>query len=321
MAFGATTRQEAETWQRELRDVLVGLLGGFPADRCDLSPKVVEVKAFPSYTRETVLFRSRPNMAVFGFFMTPNGYEAPGPAVLCLHGHGRGVDDIVGIRRDGKMRARRGGYQRDFALQCVDRGYAVLAIEQLGFGHRRDETTRTRGDRASSCLPAAGAALMLGQTMIGWRVWDAMRSFDYLSTRPEVDADRLAVMGISGGGTTSFFAAALDERIRAAVVSGYFNTFRDSLLSIAHCADNYVPGILNYAEMYDVAGLIAPRALFIESGTRDTIFPVDATRHAVGKSREIFRVFGAEDKVRLEVFEGTHVFSGIGAFEYLAKML
>ena len=321
MAFKAKTRPEAEAWQGELRSVLVDLIGGFPAAPCDLSPKVVETRDFPTYTRETVLFQSRPNMSVYGYFLRPKRLDGPGPAVLCLHGHGRGVDDIVGIRKDGGMRARYGGYQRDFALQCVNRGYAVLAIEQLGFGHRRDEVARGLGARHSSCQPAAGAALLLGETMIGWRVWDAMRSLDYMANRPEVDMGRVGVMGISGGGTTTFFLAALNDRVKVAVVSGYFNTFRDSALSLSHCMDGYIPGVLRYAEMYDIAGLIAPRALFLESGDRDPIFPVEATRFAVRRAKEAFRVMGAEDSLDLEVFEGPHRFHGVGAFGFLGEVL
>ena len=243
------------------------------------------------------------------------------PSSLCLHGHGRGVDDIVGIEEDGTMRSEYGGYQNDFALQCVDHGYAALAIEQFGFGHRRDEAARGRGSSNSSCQPAAGAAFLLGGTMIGWRVYDAMRSLDYLSTRPEIDMNRISVMGISGGGTTTFFSAAIDERFKVAVVSGYFNTFRDSILSISHCIDNYIPGVLKYAEMYDIAGLIAPRAMFVESGTEDNIFPIDATRFAFEQAKGIFRCFGAEDKLGVEVFEAAHSFHGVRAFQFLARML
>ena len=321
LAFHASGRAEAEAWQRELRHRLVDLIGGLPAKPCRLSPMVTERVEFRTYTRETVYFESRPGSTVVGYLLTPKPLRAPAPAVLCLHGHGRGVDDIVGIREDGTMRSRRGGYQKDFALQCVRRGYVVLAIEQIGFGHRRDAAARAARAGSSSCQPAAGAALLLGQTMIGWRVWDAMRSIDYLATRPEVEADRLAVMGISGGGATSFFTAALDHRVKAAVVSGYFCTFRDSIFSIQHCIDNYIPGILRYAEMYDVAGLIAPRSLFVEAGTKDRIFPVEATRYAVGKAREMYRAMDAEDRLGFEVFEGTHQFHGVGAFRHLAKTL
>ena len=76
--------------------------------------------------------------------------------------------------------------------------------------------------------------------------------YGYASTsdrtfRPELDSKRIGCVGISGGGTCTLFATALESRIRAALVSGYMNSFRDSVGSIAHCIDNYVPGILNSA--------------------------------------------------------------------------
>ncbi len=320
-AFQATTREEAERWQGALRRKLTQLVGGFPQHSCILHPQVLASHEFDNYTRETVQFQSRQNMTVFGYLLLPKDFSSPGPAMLCLAGHGRGVDDIVGIEEDGCMRTEYGGYQNDFALQCVEHGYAVLAIEQFGFGHRRDNAARQRGAGNSSCQPSAGAAFLLGQTMVGWRVYDAMRALDYLATRPEIDSRRIGIMGISGGGTTTFFAAALDTRFKAAVVSGYFNTFRDSILSLSHCMDNYIPSVLKYAEMFDIAGLIAPRAMFVESGTEDTIFPIEATRFAVNRAREIFGVFGADDKLGFEAFEAGHSFHGIGAFQFLNEVL
>ncbi len=219
------------------------------------------------------------------------------------------------------MRKELGGYQMDFALQCVKHGYAALAIEQFGFGRRRDQRAKEAGPGTSSCQPASGAALLLGQTMIGWRVYDAIRALDFLQTRPEVDPERLGAMGISGGGTTTFHLACVDERVKAAVVSGYFNTFRDSIMSIPHCMDNYIPGMLRYAEMYDLAGLIAPRALFVESGTKDSIFPYKATLYAYEKAKAIYEVFGCPDKIGIEIFEGEHSFHGKGAFRFLEEHL
>ena len=83
----------------------------------------------------------------------------------------------------------------------------------------------------SACQPVAGAALLLGQTMIGWRVYDVMRTIDWIETRKELDAKRVGCMGISGGGTCTTFSAALEPRIKAAMISGYLNTFRDSVMS------------------------------------------------------------------------------------------
>jgi dienelactone hydrolase len=163
--------------------------------------------------------------------------------------------------------------------------------------------------------------LLLGETMIGWRVWDVMRTIDYIATRPELDAKRIGCMGISGGGTAALFSAALEPRIRAAMVSGYLNTFQDSIGSLAHCIDNYVPGILNWAEMHDIAGLIAPRPLFVESGERDNIFPIAASRASFTQVRDIYRVFQAEDRVEQEVFPGEHSFWGKRGIPFMAKHL
>jgi dienelactone hydrolase len=321
LGFSATDLRSARQWQKQVRGKLTDLVGGFPPRRAVLRPEVLEKKTLRGYTREKVVFQSRDGLSVFGYLLLPEGRRQPVPAVVCLPGHGRGVDDIVGITEDGNQRETKGGYQNDFAVQSVENGYTAFAIEQLAFGCRRDEAARRKGPGQSSCQPAAGAALLFGQTMVGWRVWDVMRALDYLTTRPEVDARRLATMGISGGGTISYFTAALDERIKVAVVSGYFNTFRDSILSRSHCIDNYVPGILNVVEMYDLAGLIAPRGLFVESGTRDPIFPVEATRTAVAKAQRIYEVFGAPERMGHEIFEGDHEFHGKGAFEFLKKWL
>lgn len=330
LSFRASNLDEAIEWQHKLRSQLRRLLGGFPRRKCKLAPRTVERANLrfraPSgrlveYSRETIVFKSREWLSVYAYYLTPKDARTPLPCILCLPVHGRGVDDIVGINPDGSLRESYGGYQMDFALQCVEHGYAALAIEQLGFGHRRDERARKQSPETSSCQPAAGAALLFGETMLGWRVYDAMRSVDYLLTRDDVDHERIAVMGISGGGATALFTAAIDERIKAAVVSGYFNTFKDSIMSIPHCIDNYIPGMLKFAEMWDIAGLIAPRALFIESGTEDSIFPVEATLSSYERLKRIYDVFNAGDRIGIEVFEGEHQFHGRGAFEFLRKLL
>jgi dienelactone hydrolase len=243
------------------------------------------------------------------------------PTVVCVPGHGRGVDDIVGIDDQGRDRTDKAGYQHDFAIQVAEAGMAAVAIEPMAFGCRRDPLNARQGLSRKGCEPAAGGALLLGETMIAWRVWDVMRTIDYIATRPELDATRAGCMGISGGGTATLFSAALEPRIRAAMVSGYLNTFRDSIGSLAHCIDNYVPGILNWAEMHDVAGLIAPRALFVESGEKDNIFPIAASRESVTHVREIYNVFQAADRIEHEVFPGEHSFWGKRGIPFIADRL
>jgi dienelactone hydrolase len=279
------------------------------------------VRQYPGYSRERIVFHSRPGVAVVGYLLIPAGRKAPHPTVVAVPGHGRGVDDIVGIDEYGHDRAGKPGYQHDFALQAVEHGLATVAIEPMAFGYRRDERTAAKGPMATACQPAAGSALLLGETMIGWRVWDVMRCIDWIGTRPELDAKRVGCMGISGGGTCTQFSAALDLRIKAAFVSGYLNTFRDSIMSVSHCIDNYVPGILNWAENYDIAGLIAPRPLFSEGGDRDPIFPVNATRESYARVKKVYEVFGAASRVQQEIFEGVHEFHGVRGLPFLADAL
>ena len=117
------------------------------------------------------------------------------------------------------------------------------------------------------------------------------------------------------------FSAALEPRIRAAFVSGYLNTFRDSILSLSHCIDNYVPGMLEWCEEHDIAGLIAPRPLFCESGVDDPIFPIEASKRAFGEVKKVYDVFGAPEMLGQEIHSGEHVFSGLQGLPFLARHL
>jgi dienelactone hydrolase len=321
LRFQATSKAEAERWQQELRTKLTELVGGFPEQRVALRPAPLETRSYAGYDRDKIVFDSAPGTSVLAYVLMPHGAKKPVPAVVCIPGHGRGVDDIVGIDEAGRDRTDKAGYQHDFAIQIVEAGLAAVAIEPMGFGCRRDPLNAAKGLGQKACEPVAGGALLLGKTMIGWRVWDVMRTIDYIATRADLDSTRVGCIGISGGGTASLFSAALDPRIRVAMVSGYLNTFRDSIGSLAHCVDNYVPGILNWAEMHDIAGLIAPRALFVESGERDNIFPVRASVESFARVRDIYRVFGAEDRTEQEVFPGEHSFWGKRGIPFVSKNL
>ena len=321
LRFQARTRREAEEWQRALSAKLTDLVGGFPTERGPLRPATLETRAFPGYRREKIVFDSRPGVSVLAYVLLPTSARAPAPVVVCVPGHGRGVDDIVGIDEQGRDRADKAGYQHDFAIQIAEAGMAAVAIEPMAFGCRRDPLNARQGLSRKACEPVAGGALLVGETMIAWRVWDVMRTIDYIGTRAELDSGRVGCMGISGGGTATLFSAALEPRIRAAMVSGYLNTFRESIGSLAHCIDNYVPGILNWAEMYDVAGLIAPRPLFVESGENDPIFPIHASIESFTRVKEIYRVFESSDRVEQEVFPGEHMFWGRRGIPFLARHL
>lgn len=318
-AFAATDAATAKRWQATLRRKFSRLLGSFPDTPTTPEVKVLERMEFKDHTRSSLSFESRPGLTVFAYLLQPKTTNGKRPALLCLHGHGYGVDALIGLDEKGKPRTTP-DYHNNFALEAVKRGYVVMAPEILGFGRRREGEFEA-GSHASSCQTLSGAALMLGETMAGWRVFDAMRSLDVLQNQPDVDAKRIGTIGISGGGLNALFLAALDKRIKATVVSGYLNTWQACVMGVPHCIDNFIPGLAREARMSDIAGLIAPRALWCENGSRDNIFPVAAFQTALDETRDIYKVFGAPKNVGGEVFEGEHQFHGAGAWPFLEKHL
>ena len=123
-------------------------------------------------------------------------------------------------------------------------------------------------------------------------------------------------MGISGGGLVGFFSACLDERVSVACVSGYFNTFDESVLKVPHCLDNVFPGMRLLGEMPELAALIAPRRLAVENGSEDNIFPVGPFRDAVETAR---RHWSDPARLTADVFEGEHSFNGRSFWPKMAR--
>ncbi len=153
LTFRAQNRKQAEAWQKRLRAKITELLGGFPAKSAALDAQTLEVRDLPSHRREKFVFESRPGMFVLGYLLTPRGSTPPHPAVICIPGHGRGVDDIVGIDEQGRDRTGKPGYQHDFAIQVVEHGMAAVAIEPLAFGCRRDPLTARKAPRRPLANP------------------------------------------------------------------------------------------------------------------------------------------------------------------------
>jgi dienelactone hydrolase len=319
--FEAESLAQAKAWQKETRPVLAETVGFQSLAAAPLEPRVIEEVDKGDYVREKVLLRTSPDSLMPVYLLRPKAGEKPYPVVLAFHGHGYGVKDIVGLWEDGQERDVPDGYQKDFAVALCRRGFLVAAPEISCFGERQTDFSylnATIGQVApATCTHTAMLAFHLGGSVVGLRAHDGRRLIDYLESRADVDTRRLGAMGISGGGLYTFFSTCLDERIRACVVSGYYCTFRDSVLAMSHCACNFVPGLHRFGEMYDLVGLIAPRPMLIEAGSRDPIFPISAVQRSVARAREVYQVFGAWDQVETDYFEGRHQISGRRAYDFL----
>jgi dienelactone hydrolase len=322
--FQAKTPAEAKVWQDRARQALNDIIGFQSLPRSERGPETIEAVDRGDYVREKILLHTTPHTAMPAYMLMPKAGRRPLPVVLAFHGHGYGVKDIVGLWEDGSERDTPDGIYRDFGVALCRKGFAVAAPEISCFGERQTDFSRlVEGQTAPvTCHHTAKLAFHLGGSALGLRVLDAKRLVDYLETRPDVDVGRLGAMGISGGGMNAFFSTCLDERIRACVISGYYSPFKNSIFAMDHCACNYVPGLHKFGEIYDLVGLIAPRPILIEAGSRDPIFPLEAVKRSVEITRDrVYSVFGCPERVETDYFEGRHRVSGVRAYDFLLEKL
>lgn len=318
--FQARNRNEWEKWRIGLRDALVHDLGGFPERKGSLKTAVMEKREYEDYWMQKITYQMDDLLPVPSYVLIPKEKSRKMPAVLACHGHGRGCNEMLGLNPDGTDNTGDPGYQKKFPVELVKRGFLVIAPEFLGFGERRLKADKEkRAD--NSCYNISTNLLMMGGTMAASRIYDAICAVDYLESCDDVDIKRIGCMGISGGGLVAGFASALDDRIRATVVSGYTNTFKNSIMSVYHCVDNFIPGVLKHAELPDILGLIAPKPLLIESGTEDPIFPIKVTRESYEQIGKVYRLLESEDKLDHDFFKGVHEISGAKSYDFFGKWL
>ena len=161
-------------------------------------------------------------------------------------------------------------------------------------------------------------------TVAGMCAWDLMRLIDYAEERGQWRTDNLGCLGFSGGGMQTLWLAALDDRVKMAVISGYMYGYKDALLKLnGNCSCNYVPGLWKYYDCGDIGSLIAPRPLLIQSCAEDHLNGERGIANAdeqVEIIRQAYRLFGAENKLIHQHCPGGHRFHKEGIKENLERM-
>jgi len=250
------------------------------------------------YTDYRLRFNSNGD-TVPGHLLVPKNLRPPYPVMICLQGHAPGMFISLGeYRNEREKRLVAGG--RDLAIQAVDKGWAALVVEQKGFGERQKDSM--------TCNHQSLRELMHGRTMIGERVDDIMRTVDVIHALDSLANDKIGIIGNSSGGTTGYYAAAMDPRIDLAVVSCSFSTFETSWLKYPHCSCGYIPGLLETADMPELAELISPRDLIIVAGNEDYLADIEGVREGIATAKEFYKKDGAEENLKLIVGQGGHQF-------------
>ena len=281
---------------QERRDELYGLLGDLPARDRPISARTVLVETRESYVLEKLLFDLNGQEGVPAYFVRPKAARGRMPAVLYNHAHGGryelGKDELLSGREQLQMPA--------YAEVLTGMGYSVLCVDTWLFGERRG---RTESEVFKEMLWS-------GQVLWGMMVYDGIRALDYLLSRPEVDPQRVATMGLSMGSTMSWWLAALDPRIKVCVDLCCLTDYQALIAARGldqHGLYYYVPGLLKHFSTAQINSLVAPRPHLGTAGRYDLLTPPDGLDRIDQELKRVYGEAGAADAWTLTRYDCAHM--------------
>jgi dienelactone hydrolase len=286
--------------QKSIRAQFIELLGEFPPPT-PLNPRITSVLHHTGYRIEKLIFESQPKFYVTANVYVPEPGRGPFPAVLGAAGHSQ----------PGKAFWV---YQSAWA-GLARRGFVVLAFDPVGQGERTQnfdpelEQSRVGGSTAEHTL-AGIQCLLTGTPLARYFVWDGIRAIDYLLTRDDVDAARIAVTGNSGGGTQAAYLALAEPRLAAAAPACYMTSSEKLWTDPGpQDAEQNVPGFISAGlDLADFSLAFAPKPFLFLAATRD-FFPIAGTHAAFAEARQVYQVLGHPERVDLFEYDDEHGFS------------
>ena len=312
-AFKAKSLEEYNEWKRALRMRLSEIAGLNRCMPCVPVHELVRVEQVEGFHAEYHVLQTEPGVLMPFYLLNPKT-SGKHPVLIVAHGHGGGKREML---------SGQGGFIRE----ALEEGFIVACPDERGSGDRREYPEQ--GDapeavRSNSHRELMQLGINFGRTVIGEAVWDLMRLADWLLARPEADSF-LACAGMSGGGQQTLWFAALDDRVCAAITSGYFYGVRDSLIAMPeNCACNFVPHFFETADMGELGALIAPRPFFVESGQQDPLAGkrgISNVTEQLAVTRKAYHLFDAEDNIVHSVHNGGHEWRGDGMRDFLLSAL
>lgn len=325
-AFLGNTLEEFQKWQTKARRTLWELLGLDKMDKVELMPRTEETVTLEDaenrgIVRQRVLIQSEQDVWIPMYILTPPRNSGQGMkknrVFIAPPGHqGAGKYSVAGVSEIPAVADAIKKFNYDYGLQLARQGFTVICPDCRGFGERRDE--KKQGDKeadflTSSCFHLAHMAEAIGETVAGMCAWDLMKIMDFIEEQADAmgwDAKNVSCLGFSGGGMQTLYFAALDERVKNAFISGYMYGCKESLMLLnGNCSCNYVPHLWERFDMGDIASLIAPRNLMIQSCRGDHLNGprgLENVYEQVDIIRAAYRLSGHEDRVVHDVCEGGH---------------
>jgi dipeptidyl aminopeptidase/acylaminoacyl peptidase len=300
-----------EAWEKkrtEIRATLQSLLGSFPPRPATPQVTTISREEKDGYILEKFRFENGLGMTVPGYLFLPAiPSDKKSPAILYCHWHGGQYD----VGKEELLQTNATPVPAGPTLARL--GYVVLGIDACCFGERNGEGPGGPAEKGSAGeMSAAKFQLWAGRTLWGVIVRDDLMALDYLCSRPEVDASRIGVTGISMGSTRSWWIMALDDRPRAAVNVACMTRYRDLIVAQslkAHGIYYFVPGMLQHFDSEAVIALAAPRPMLFMTGDQDAGSPVSGIRTIEEKVRPVYRLHDSQKNFSSIIYPGVgHVY-------------
>ncbi len=292
-------------WERQRTNVrrqLWELLGKLPPRSGRLAVETLKREDRGDYLLEKFQFDNGAGATVPGYLLLPKNGSAQSPAILYCHWHGGqyevGKEEIFGTNATPVAAGP----------ALVKDGYVVLAIDAYCFGERNGQGPGGLGEKGGGGeMTASKFNLWLGRSLWGMIARDDLIALDYLCSRREVDRSRIGITGISMGATRTWWAMALDERLKAGVAVCCLTRYQDLIEHgelKQHGIYYFVPGLLQHFDTEAVVALSAPRPLLFLSGEADAGSPVDGIRVIEEKASRAYHLYGAERKFQSIIYPG-----------------
>jgi dienelactone hydrolase len=302
-AFGLIEKREAEIatlktkddWikrQKKVRSTLTRIVGKFP-EKTPLNARVTGVLQRDGYRVEKLIYESLPGYYVPAALFIPDNLKGKAPAILNAIGH-----STASFRRD---------LYQHVIINFVKKGFVVLTYDQIGQGERLqyyDETTGKSKYPSTTEHSYPGAQCFItGYSPARYFIWDGIRGIDYLLSRSEVDPDRIGMTGLSGGGTSTTFVGAFDDRIVATAPTCFVTNYKSLFKSIGpQDAEQNIYHLLSAGlDHPDFMEVRAPKPTLMVTTTRD-FFSIDGARETFAEAKKAYRAFG--DETLLQMTEG-----------------
>ena len=292
-----STAQEVAARRAYIRERMLRALGGLP-ERTPLNARVTGVLDRDGYKVEKIVFESQPRFYVTANLYLPKTGRPPYPAVLFPLGHEAG--------------AKSHHTWQQILITLARRGYVSLAWDPIGQGERSqfydDDTAESKLVRSTTEHSMLGIqCLLAGDNLARYTIWDGIRALDYLLSRSEVDAARVACTGNSGGGTHTAYLSVLDDRIQVAAPSCYITSWRRLLESIGpqDAEQNIPPWLADGLDHSDFVLAFAPKPYLILSAIRD-FFSISGARETFEEARRVYTRLDAEQKIKMVEADDGH---------------